>query len=81
MTAEHFEASMDLLTSRIPFKPFTVELITGGCLEIDHPRTLVSRDGKGVFVAPGGILVFVDHESVHQIVDAPARTVRRKSNK
>ena len=76
MTAEHFEESMEVLTQRKPFTPFTVELLTGQLLEIDHPRVLLSRNGKGIFMLPGGTMFFVDHESVHGIIDAPAHVVR-----
>jgi hypothetical protein len=54
---------------RKPFQPFTVELIGGDRFEVDHPRATVVRDGVAIFVRPGGIPVYVDHDSVSKIVD------------
>ena len=74
MTAEHFETTLDVLMSIRPFKPFTVELNTGQRIEIDHPRAVSSRDGHALFWSPGGVPVFFDHESVNQIINAPAHS-------
>ena len=38
---------------------------------------LVVRDGVAVFVAPGGVPVLFDHDSVSQIIAAPRRDVAR----
>ena len=53
---------------------FAVELHGGQRLEIDHPRSVVVRDGVAVFLAPGGIPIWFDHEGVNQIIGAPANT-------
>jgi hypothetical protein len=53
---------------------FTVELNGGQRFEVDHPGALVVRDGVAVFLAPGGIPIWFDHESVNQIIGAPANT-------
>jgi hypothetical protein len=72
MTAENFDRVLTGLTQRRPFRVFTVELNTGERFEIDGPNALVTRDGVAVFLAPGGIPVWFDHESVNQFVGAPA---------
>jgi hypothetical protein len=74
MTAENFDQLVRGLQDRTPFQVFTVELHGGQRFEIDHPRALVARDGVAVFVAPGGIPVWFDHESVNQIFEAPSNT-------
>jgi len=66
MTAENFDKTLEGLKQRTPFHPFTVELIGGHRFEIDHPEALVVRDGVAVFIAPGGVPVLFDHESVTQ---------------
>ncbi|HEX7377003.1 MAG TPA: hypothetical protein VF278_07815 [Pirellulales bacterium] len=75
MTAEHFDGILVALRGRSPFQPFTVELMGGDKFEVDHRDALVVRDGVAVFLRPGGIPVWFDHESVNQIVgdiiDAP----------
>ncbi len=81
MTAEHFQETLEALMSRQPFKPITIELNTGQRFEIDHPRSTAFSDGAAVFLAPGGIPIFFDHESVDQIINSPAHSApgRRRS--
>lgn len=74
MTAENFDQLLESLMSRTPFQIFTVELHGGRRFEVDHPRAVVFRDGVAVFIAPGGIPVWFDHESVNQIIEASANT-------
>ncbi len=74
MTPENFDHVLEALSQRSPFRVFPVELHGGRRFEVDHPRALVVRDGVAVFIAPGGIPVWFDHESVNQIVGAPANT-------
>jgi hypothetical protein len=64
MTSDNFHTLLDVLSGRSPFRPFTVELIGGRRFEVDHPRALVERDGVAVFIAPGGVPIWFDHESV-----------------
>jgi hypothetical protein len=74
MTAENFEHVLDGLIRRTPFRVFTVELHGGQRFELDHPGALVHRDGVAVFLAPGGVPIWFDHESVNQVIGAPAST-------
>ena len=78
MTVQHFEETLDALMAIRPFKPFTVELNTGQRFEVDHPGATAWRDGAAVFRAPGGVLIFFDHESVNQIINAPAHSAPGK---
>jgi hypothetical protein len=72
VTAENFDHLLEAMLSRDPFQIFTIELHGGRRFEIDHPRATVYREGVAVFIAPGGIPVWFDHDSVSQIIDAPA---------
>jgi hypothetical protein len=72
MTADNFDRVLQELRQRSPFRVFTVELGSGRRFEVDHPGALVVRDGDAVFIAPGGYPIWFDHESVSQIVGAPA---------
>jgi hypothetical protein len=74
MTAEDFDQVLDGLRQRQPFRVFTVELHGGSRFEVDHPGALVVRDGVAVFLAPGGVPIWFDRESVAQIVGASAST-------
>lgn len=72
MTADNFDSALAGLRQRQPFRVFTVELHGGKRFEVDHPGALVVRDGGAVFLAPGGVPVWFDHDSVNQIIGAPA---------
>ena len=74
MTSENFESVLNGLAERKPFHVFTVELHGGQRFEVDHPRALVVRDGVAAFIAPGGVPIWFDHDSVNQIIAAPAST-------
>jgi hypothetical protein len=72
MTAENFDAVLIALQSRQPFQVYAIELHGGQRFEVDHPNVMVIRDGVAVFLAPGGVPLMFDHESVNQIAGAPA---------
>ena len=72
MTADNFDNILTELRQLRPFRIFTVELNGGDRFEIDHPGALVVRDGVAVFLAPGGIPKWFDHDSVNQIIGAEA---------
>lgn len=74
MTADSFDAVLRQLQGISPFQVFTVELNGGRRFEVDSPFALVVRDGVAVFLAPGGIPIWFDHESVNQIIGATANT-------
>jgi hypothetical protein len=74
MTAENFDQVLRALQEKQPFQIFTIELNGGRRFEVDFPHALVVRDGVAVFVAPGGIPVLFDHESINQVIVAPANT-------
>ena len=59
MTAENFEAVLEAMLSRKPFKPFTVELHGGTRFEVDHPR-VVYREAHAIFFAPGFVPIHSD---------------------
>lgn len=68
MTAENFDRVLEGLRQLQPFRVFTVELRGDRRFEVDHPGALVVRDGVAVFIAPGGVPIWFDHESVNQII-------------
>jgi hypothetical protein len=72
MTADNFTNVLEGLRQVQPFRVFTVELHGGRRFEVDHAGALVVRDGVAVFLAPGGIPVWFDHESVNQIIGSGA---------
>jgi hypothetical protein len=68
MTLDNFQQLLEAFSKRSPFQPFTIEMVGGRRVEVDHARALVTRDGVAVYIAPGGIPVWFDHESVTAIV-------------
>jgi hypothetical protein len=68
MTSDTFQQLLEAVAKRNPFHPFTVEMVGGRRFEVDHARALVTRDGVAVFLAPGGIPIWFDDESVTAIV-------------
>jgi hypothetical protein len=68
MDRETFDATIRTFKHRAPFRPFTVSLVNGERLEVDHPDAVVVRDGVAIFVGPGGIPSIFDHEGVAQVI-------------
>ena len=75
MTAENFDTTLISLRDHRPFQVFTVELNTGETFEVDHRDALVIRDGVAVFIGPGGISKWFDHNSVNQFIGAPRQSL------
>lgn len=68
MDRDTFDSTMRTFKQRVPFRPFTVSLVKGERLEIDHPDAVVIRDGVALFAGPGGIPAVFDHEGVAQVI-------------
>jgi hypothetical protein len=68
MVAQNFQRALRALVRRAPFRPFTVELVSGDRIEVDHPEALVYRAGVAVYISPEGIPAVFDRESVCQFV-------------
>jgi hypothetical protein len=74
LTEEQFKRDLNGFSEIRPFRVFTVELNGGKRFEVDHPGAFVVRDGVAVFLAPGGVPIWFDHESVNQFVGAPSNS-------
>ncbi len=72
MTVDNFMSVLEGFRRVQPFRVFTVELHGGQRFEIDSPLALITRDGVAVFLAPGGIPIWFDHDSVNQIIGTTA---------
>ena len=71
MKSDTFEKTLKGFSERVPFRPFTVELINGRQFAINHPEALVVRSGVAVYIDPDGALVIFDHEGVNQFTGSP----------
>lgn len=68
MDRDTFDSTILAFKRRVPFHPFTVSLVDGDRLEIDHPDALAIRDGVALFVGPGRVPAEFDNEGVAQII-------------
>jgi hypothetical protein len=68
MEREIFDNTLRTLTQRSPFRPFTVAMVSGDRLEVDFPNAIAFRDGTALYIAPGQIPVWFDHEGVSQVI-------------
>jgi hypothetical protein len=68
MDRDTFDSTIRKFKDRRPFRPFTISLVNGERVEVDHPDALVVRDGVGLFAGPGGIPAVFDYEGVAQII-------------
>jgi hypothetical protein len=68
MDRETFDATLRTLKNFKPFRPFTIAMVNGDRLEVDYPDALAYREGVALFVAPGRVSVWFDHEGVSQMI-------------
>jgi len=68
LTAQYFDDSLQTLRSQSPFRPSSVELLSGDRFEVDYSDTLVVREGIAAFIAPRGVPRIFDYESVSQLI-------------
>ncbi|MCI0457230.1 MAG: hypothetical protein L0Z62_09655 [Gemmataceae bacterium] len=68
MDRDTFDSTLRTFKRRTPFRPFTVSLVNGERLEVDHPDALAVRDGVALFVGPGGVPTVFDHEGVARVI-------------
>jgi hypothetical protein len=68
MDRDTFDVTLRTLKTSQPFRPFTVAMVNGDRLEVDDPDALAMRNGVALFVAPGRVPVWFDHEGVSQVI-------------
>jgi len=73
MVAENFTRTLRAFTKLTPFKSFTVELVSGDRIQVDHPEALVFRGGVAVFISADGTPTIFDHEGVAQVTGETER--------
>ena len=71
MTNDNFNRTLRTFQKQTPFKPFTVALVNGDRVQVDHPLALVVRAGVAVFIAADGAPTLFDHDSVSEVVGEP----------
>lgn len=67
MKSETFETTLRSFSHIVPFQPFTVELVSGTRITVDHPEAMIIRGGVAVYVSHTGAITILDHEGVSRI--------------
>lgn len=70
MDLDAFDRSLRAFVGRRPFRAFTIELVSGSRLQIDHPEAVVFRHGVAIHFTPDGTPTLFDHQSVSQLTGA-----------
>ncbi|MEX0702779.1 MAG: hypothetical protein WD069_11855 [Planctomycetales bacterium] len=78
MTRTNFERTLRAFQRRTPFRPFSVALVNGDRVQVDHPEALVLRSGVAVFISAAGAPTIFDHEGVSELLDDPQRRKKTK---
>ncbi len=68
MESESFDRSLRTFCRRVPFRPFTVELLSGTRFQVEHPEALAVNGGTAVYITPDGTPSLFDHHSVSQLI-------------
>jgi hypothetical protein len=68
MDRETFDNTLRLLTQRRPFRPFTVAMVSGDRFEVDFPNAIAFREGTALYIAPGRVPEWYDHDAVSQVI-------------
>ena len=63
-----FEQTLADFTHRAPFEPFTVELVNGEQIMVDHPEAIAYRASRAVFVSKEGRLHVFDPDGVNHVI-------------
>jgi hypothetical protein len=74
MTSDHFQTTIRAFQRRSPFKSYTVELVRGDRVTVDHPEALVIRGGVAVYVSASGAPTIFDPEGVRQVIAGPGES-------
>ncbi|HUY34795.1 MAG TPA: hypothetical protein VMV69_18765 [Pirellulales bacterium] len=73
MVSKSFAKALRAFVYRKPFKRFTVELINGERIEVEHPEALVFRGGVAVYFSPKNEISIFDHEGVARVTVGAGR--------
>jgi hypothetical protein len=72
MESETFQRCLQAFLRRVPFQPFTVELVNGVRLRVEQPETVALNGGLAVHIASDGAPTFFDASGVADLAGAVA---------
>lgn len=68
MHRDIFTETIQVLKHLQPFRPFTIAMVNGNRYEVDYPDALAIREGLAIFLGPGRVPIYFDHEGVCEII-------------
>lgn len=69
MTQDNFTKLLTAFLQRKPWRSFTIELISGALIEVNHPESLTPGEIITV-LSTSGLRVYFDFSSVTRFIDA-----------
>lgn len=70
MTRENFETVFRTFSNRRPFPPFTLELVSGSRIEVNHPEALTLHEELIVYKSTRGVWSVFEYGSVIRFIDS-----------
>lgn len=77
MDAKSFERTLRAFARRRPFRPFTVELVSGSDLLIEHPEALIFRGKVAIHIDKEEEWTIFDNEGVSKITTKRATSTAK----
>ena len=69
MSNDDLDAALSPMLSRLPFRPFLIEFMSGSSLRVSHPETVVRRGRVFLYRAADSAHRIFHGESVCQLVE------------
>jgi hypothetical protein len=70
MVESNFQQALEAFLRRRPFRPFTVELVSGNRFTVDHPEALAMRGAVAVYIDRDGKYTLFDSTGVSRLTEA-----------
>jgi hypothetical protein len=70
ITRDNFLRLWNAFAKRRPWKPFTLELVSGSRLEVNHPESVTLGPELFIVRATSGVRNYLDYASVVRFIDA-----------
>jgi hypothetical protein len=74
MTRESFDRALRLFQRQRPWKPFTLELISGSFIEVNHPESLTRSGDLLMCQSSSGVRTVFEYTSVIRFIAATGTT-------
>ena len=75
MKRDDFQRAVDELKSRVPFRPFVIEMDSGQRFVVADPKALSCYAGGGTYSHADGNFDFVESEDVSRLVEVEEKKV------